>query len=188
MKKLIIGVGCVTFLIIPLTVTMYIIDGSLFKIPLYIYSSFYFTVTVGSITIYTWGVYIRLESVSRLLAQTMKRSKTDGVIHVKTSEDDTKVIATLSEIYQDLIEICDDINICYGLTLMLGFGLIYFFSLFTSFTVYTDFLNVGSFTNVSVSSLGFCIYYNIVLASVILTCFLLGSEVRYLCFIVDLHE
>lgn len=158
---------------------MYLLDGSVLKIPLYIHTSCYFTLIISSVTAYTRAIFFRLETVTHILARIMNRSKADDVVLVKALEgkDEAEIIAALSGIYQDVIEICDDINICHGLKLMLGFGLVYFYTLFTSFTVYTDFVNVGSLTDVSLSALGFCIYYNIVLASVIFSCIELNSEV-----------
>lgn len=150
------------------------------KIPLYIYSSFYFSFSIGLVTNYILRMHARLSCISQVLKSIFKRSDGKKIVHVEalSRNNDSKVIANLAEIYQDLIESCDEINICYGFPLMLGFGLIFFLTLFTSFTVYTDFLD-GGFLTGSYSTLGFCIYYNLILISLIVTCNRLDIGVRF---------
>ena len=180
MKTNLIITTCILSLIFPLTALMYYFDGSLLKIPLCIYSGIYFSMSVGSVIGFTSALYLRLNSISHVLMSISKNQSDKKIIFLKESnnnpDDDSKIIATLAEIYQDLIESYKEVNICSGFSLMLGFGLIFFCSLFSSFSIFTDFLD-GTLSSNSCSSVGFVFYYNIVLMTIILTCRQLIVEV-----------
>lgn len=167
-------------MILPLNARMYYLDGSLLKVPLFLYSSFYFTISIGAVTGITRGLQMRIESISHILKTLSRRPGNDKIVKVSSStrNSDAEIISTLADIYQDIIRVCDGINVYSGPSMMLGFGLIFFYTLFTSFTIYTDLVNEGFLTASSDSSLGFSIFYNIVLVCVIYMCSELKSEVK----------
>lgn len=154
-------------------------SSSLIKIFLFLYSSFYFTATVGTITSYILGTYIRLLPIGIILKSKLKRGRNMKfiVVHEINNQNDSEVIATLAEVYHMLIDVCDDINHCYGFQTMLGFGLIFLNTLFTSFTAYTDVVNDGNLSPSTIVSIAFSAYYNFFIASVLFSCSLLEKEV-----------
>lgn len=169
-------------LILPLTAVMFFIDESrsYIKMFLFFYSNIYFTTSVGSITSVVSGIYIRLLSISEFLTLKLNSKNTKHkFINVQEVDktSDSKVIEILAEIYQDLVEICDEVNICYGFQTMLGFGLIFFSTLFTNFTAYIDIVNDGHLSSVTIYTMTFSVYFNFFLVSVILVCSLLEFEV-----------
>lgn len=161
---------------------MYFLDESksLIKVALFLYSSIFFTTSIGSITAYVMGIYVRLVSMSKFLElKKIRKLSSQNCVHVKGVEDknSSEVIGILTTIYQQLIDICDDVNLVYGFQTMLGFGLIFFYTLFTNLTAYTDFWNDGRLSPVTINAISFSVYFNISIASVLFTCSLLDSEV-----------
>lgn len=157
-------------LMVAMTAAMYYFEGSLLKVVLYLYSSLYFTLNVGFATIYIRAIFFRLRCIVASLKSITRRLTRKKFIRVGVFHRDTNVICTLAEIYQNLVELCDEVNISIGFTLMLGFGIIFFFTLFTSFTLYTDVVNEGVLTLGSYSSVIFCLFFILVLITVIHTC------------------
>jgi 7tm Chemosensory receptor len=165
-------------MVIPLTAFSYFMDKSLLRVPLVLYASLYFTLSVGSAASYNYGVYKRLESVNEVLLTKLNQP---GIIHVKTTNqtEETEVFVGLSQIYSILMNVCDDINLCFGFQMMLGFGIVFFYTLFTTFTAYTDFVSEGTLSSTTISSIAFCIFFNVFLTLVIFTCNILDKEVWY---------
>lgn len=163
---------------------MYFFERSILKVPLFIYSSLYFCLSVGSITVYIMGVYLRINSIAdflklRLLLKSLLFRGNMLVIKSKDQQDDVEVISTLMDIYNDILDTCDEINICFGFQLMIAFGIIFFYTLFTTFTAYTDLINDGCLTPSTICSTIFCIYFNLALASIIFYCILMESSVSH---------
>lgn len=177
----IIIVVLVLSLILPLTGTLHAIEGSLLKVPLYGYASLYFALSVGSVTAYITGVGVRLESINKVLKIGLKTKASQKLLFIEAFETHKKVeiYGTLAEIYSDLMDVCDEINMCFGFQLMISFGLIFFYTLFMSFSAYTDLISGGRLTPVSISSILFCVYFNIILSSVIFICNTIEVEVIY---------
>lgn len=151
----------VTSLMIPMAVWTYFTDGSILKVVLYFYAGMYFTVAVGGITLFSVAIFLRLRSMNEILMSRIT------VRHEATLN--REVFATLAAVYEEIIEICDEINFCYGLQVMMSFGLIFVYSLFTLFTAYTDFVADKRLNDATISSLGFSVYYDFVLIVVIKT-------------------
>lgn len=167
-------------LIVPLIIMMYFLEGSALKVPLYIYSNLYLTLSMGSVTVYVTAVFLRLCSVSEVLSLKLKKESKRNFIQVASIDkrDDLEVIRTLSDIYGDLMDVCDETSVCFGFQLMISFGLIFFYTLFTSFTAFTDYLQEGFLIPVTISSIAFCIYDNFFLTVVIFICSLVEKEVK----------
>lgn len=164
---------------IPLTAFSYFMDKSLLKVPLVLYASLYFTLSVGMGASYSYGIFKRLESVNEVLLTKLNKP---GVVHVKTTNQtkEMETFAGLSQVYSILMDICDDVNLCFGFQMMLGFGIVFFYSLFTTFTGYTDFITEGTLSPTTISSIAFCVFFNFFLTLVIFTCSMLDVEVCYL--------
>ena len=174
--------GLIILLIIPLSIITYALDGSLLKIPLYLYSSLYFAISMGIATVYTSGIQVRLVTLSHILTSKFSRSSSEKIVQVEAqavnrSDENVKLFSTLAEIYQVLMESCDEINVCCGIQLLMGFAFVFFLTLFASFTAFTDYANQGFFLTSTITSAGFCIYYNFLLTAVISACSMLETEV-----------
>lgn len=164
-------------LIFPLTALSYYVDSSsLLKIPLFFYASLYLSLSIGSASVYTINVYIRLEKLIEVLRTEVKVKK--NFVQTKAHEASTEnKIKTMARIYCDMVDSCDTANICFGFQMSLSFGLIFFYTLFTTFTAYTDFLNMKTLTPATFTSVVFCLYYNILVATVVNTCTEIGEKV-----------
>lgn len=162
---------------IPITVWTYKTDGSLLKIFLYLYAGFHFTIGVGAITLFVVGTHLRLKTISEILAMRIRKEEA-WEKREPFEKSDEEVFTSLAQIYQELMEICDDMNFCYGFQIMLAFGLMFFYTLFTFFTAYTDFMVVKYLTDVTISSIGFALYYNFVLLAVIFACIVANQQVK----------
>lgn len=173
--------GSVILMIIPLTAFVYIIDKHILKIPLYLYGSLYFDLGVGSVAIYVMGVWYRLTSITKVLKLRLHRKVPRKILLVQETKncDDVEILRTLTDIYSDLMDACNEINACFGFQLMISFGLIFLFTLFTSFSAYTDIVDEGFLTHVSISSIIFCVYFNFFLSIVIYTCSITEHEVKF---------
>lgn len=177
--------GSLISLIFPLTALVYFTQGSIIRVPLYFYASLYFSLSVGSVTVYVVGIYFRLVSMRNVLKLKLNNFSYGRILFIDAfhRHEDVDVYGTLADIYSDLIEICDEINSCFGFQLMLSFGLVFFYSLFTSFSIYTDFVDEGRLSANTISSALFCAYFNFFLTVVILTCNLTEREVRVFSFL-----
>lgn len=173
--------GLIMSLIFPLTGLMYYLERSLLKIPLFIYSSLYFTLGVGSVTIYIMAVRYRLDTIITVLKLCLHRRSIGKFLLVKevSQNDDIPILRALADIYSDLIHICEEINVCFGFQLMVSYGLIFFYTLFTSFSAYTDLINEGFLTPITLTSATFCLYFNFFLTNVVLTCSMVENRVRF---------
>lgn len=165
----------ITSLMIPVAVWTYWTDGSLLKIFLYLYAGLFFTIAVGGITLLVFAVYLRMKTISQILDERMSKITSRDLKHF--CESDEKVFSTLAQVYQDMMEVCDEMNFCYGIQIMLAFALIFFYTLFGSFTAYVDIAANWRLTNTTISSIGFAVYYNIVLIAVVISCTLLNRQV-----------
>lgn len=171
-----ISISCFIY---PLTAFVYFMDRKVLKVPLVLYASLYFVLSIGSVTNYIIGVYCRMKSVNEVLQLKLNESNGGKIVKVRNSTDeDTKLFVGLSKIYNSLMDVCNLINLCYGFQMMLGFGLVFFFTLFTIFTAYTDIYNDGRLTSETIPSLAFCVFYSLFLTSVVFTCSLLDKEVE----------
>lgn len=164
-------------LVFPLTATAYLIDGSLLKVPLYLYSGTYYTLSIGAVTAYTMGIQFRLITINTVLQDKLDDKRGNIMKAIKSSQENASLYRCLAEAYQVLMDVCDDTNICYGFQMMIAFALILFYSLFTSFTAYADLADTGYITPVTWSSIAFALYYNFFSAVVLLTCSLASSQV-----------
>lgn len=139
---------------------------------------FEFCCVRGAITGFILGIYCRLRSLTEVLNSLLHRKSTHGLLTVNGGErNEIKVIETMARIYQDLMDICDDVNLCYGTQLLFGFGAMFFYTLLMLFTVFKDLSVGGRLTKATISSGTYGIYYNLVLTGLILTCSLLECEV-----------
>lgn len=172
--------ACFIGLMIPATAIVYFIDGSLLKVPFYLYSGTYFVLSLGAVTAYTMGIRFRLVSLSSILKEKLNEKRDSKAKAIKILQDDASHFRSLAMAYQVLMDVCDDTNLCYGFQLMIGSALSFFYSLFTGFSVYVDLAGHGSLSPVTWSSVGFALYYNFFLTTVILTCSLASSEVDML--------
>ena len=159
-----------TSMIWPLTGFLYFVDRSVVKVSLVLYAGFYFILSVGSVTAYVSGVSYRLKSLNEVL--TMKYEN----YSVKIYQDNNGFVKMM-EIYSDLMNICDDINLTFGFPTMLGFGAVFFYTIFSTFTAYMDIIGEGKLSQITISSLGFSVYYLFFLTVVILVCSKVNTEV-----------
>jgi hypothetical protein len=180
----ILSVGlAILLLIIPLTAFSYFVDrSSILKIPLNFYASLYFSLSIGSTTIYTTNLNLRLKTITEILALNVHKKSTKNIINVKSSDDREieNVYNTLAGTYSTLMDTCDDANLCCGFQMMLSFGLIFFYTLFTTFTAYTDLISEGTLTLTTINSAAFCVYYNFFLTVVVFTCTMVENQVKRL--------
>lgn len=168
----------VTAISLPLSLFLYMLEGSILKVLLYIYGSIYFAFNVGSSTSYTLGAAVRLKSINDFLIQILNTEKSAFVKSVNY-EENINVFENLADAYNDLMDLCDEINICHGFQLMMSFGLILFYTLFTLFSTYMDFINEEHFSPVVITSVMFCIYFNFILSTAIISCNLVKKHVRF---------
>lgn len=161
---------------------VYFTENSILKVPLYVYGALYFSLSVGSISIYVLSIYFRLFSIKQVLQLKLNNFSFGRILFVDAfnSRDDPDVYGALAEIYCDLMDINDEINICVGFQLMIAFGLVFFYSLFTSFSIYTDFVDEGRLSAITIASTSFCAYFNFFLTVVILTCNMAEQEVKHI--------
>ena len=141
----------------PLAGFLYFVTKSSLKVSLVLYSGLYFVLSVGSNSAYISGVFHHMK-------------KTNEVMKVKLIEksiNNEKDFIQLLEIYSDLMNICDSINLTFGFPTMLGFGVVFFYSIFVAFTAYMDIVGDGKLSLITISSLGFSVYYLIFLAVVV---------------------
>ena len=154
----------------PMTGFYYYMDRSLLKAPLVLYAALYFTFCIGSVSAYTLAIFYRLQSINEVLQRKYLQSKAGKTIGKIRDE---KVFMVSMKVYSSLMDVCDDVNLCYGFSTMLGFGTVFFYTIFTSFTAYMDIIGSKKLLPATISSVSFCIYYNIYLSLVIFSCMVL---------------
>lgn len=157
---------------IPLTIFVYVMIGNPLKVLLFCYSSIFFTFGIGSVSSLTIALYLRLNSMANFVRLEIQSGNS------KNRRSTRLIIKTLAEMYQKLSDSSDDICLCYGVQMMLGFGLMFFYTLFTCFSAYTDMVNNGKLADETISSTAACLYYNLFLATVILSCCRVTNEVE----------
>lgn len=175
-------IGFFVIALIPLlSLFLYVLEGSILKVLIYTYGSFYFSFNVGSSTAYILGTVVRLNSMKEFLKQILStNTKKLTVVKSVNHKGNINVFETLADAYNDLMDLCDEINVCFGFQLMMSFGLIFFYTLFTLFSAYMDFINEEHFTAVVISSVMFCVYFNFVLSTVIISCSFVEKQVSSL--------
>jgi 7tm Chemosensory receptor len=167
-------------LILPITFFGYMMDRVLIKVPLFIYSSFYFCLSIGNVSGNIGAICTRLMSMTefleiKLVSKTDEKNQNVKSLKKRNDVDDYTVLA---EIYQLLMDSVDNINVCYSFQMMLGFGLVFFTTLFTSFSSYVDIYDKGYLTPVTITAIAFCLYFNFFLSVVIMTCVQLDDRVK----------
>lgn len=160
----------------PLTALSFYLDGSIVRVPLVLYASLYFSMSIGSVSGYTLGVFYRLRSINKILQYKLSFGREVTKV-LNNEKEEQNIYVGLTNIYTDIMGVCDSINLCFGCQMMLGFGTVFFFTILTTFSAYTDIINAGYLNPTTISSITFCIYYNLFLASVIHTCNMLTTEV-----------
>lgn len=171
----------VTAISLPLSLFFYMLEGSILKVLLYTYASVYFAFNVGSSTAYILGAAIRLSSIEDFLIQMLNTNAKQITFVKNVNYERINIFENLADAYNDIMDLCDEINICYGFQLMMSFGLIFFYTLFTLFSTYMDFINEEHLSSVVITSFMFCIYYNFILSAVIISCSLIEKHVSSFC-------
>ena len=157
----------ITSMIWPLAGFLYFVTESPLKVSLVLYAGLYFILSVGSNSAYISGIFYHLKQTNEILQAKL----------AEKSKNNEKDFAKLTEIYSDLMNICDDINLTFGFPTMLGFGAVFFYTIFSTFTAYMDIIGEGKLSQITISSLGFSVYYLFFLTVVILVCSKVNTEV-----------
>jgi 7tm Chemosensory receptor len=157
---------------IPLTGMSYCFDGILVKMFLFLYSNYYMSICIGTVSSYTSATTYRLNAMKNFLDLKLQRKNS---CEKPATVDD---YATLTKMYHKVLDCVDRINVSFSLQLMIGVGLIFFYTLFTSFSAYVDFIDKGHLTPITISSISFCVYHNLFLAAVIFTCCQIEDEAQ----------
>jgi hypothetical protein len=161
-------------LIHPFVVFQYFMDRNLLRCILVLYAGQYFIFSVGSISGFSIATYFRLKTVSKILQLKVQQSK---IVQVEDKAQDEKLFTVLMKSYSTVMNVCNGINLCYSFPTMLGFGVVFFFTIFTTFTAYTDVVSEKRLSVSTISSIVFCVYYNLFLVVVIGSCMILKREV-----------
>lgn len=154
----------------PLSFFIFIIEGSMLKAFLYLYSGFYFILSVGQMVGSLNALNYRIMSIKKLL-QTL----VDEVRTVKEDPRRMKAIVSLIDIFEKVIRINESVNKCYGVPMLLGFGLIFAFTIFTNYMAIRNILD-GQFDNITKASVIFCFYLHFFMYAVIYFCTVIGTE------------
>lgn len=149
-------VNSLVLLLCPLlAVTMYLIDGSLLKAWLYLYSSFYFTVTMMFPTSLAHTLFWR----QRLLITALK--VVENQEPTNDPNQNVEELRTMIEIYSDFAEVFDEMSLCYGIPTMLVAGMIFLQSIVIAFAIYKNFVLTGNLFGNVLSSLLYTNFYGL---------------------------
>jgi hypothetical protein len=159
-------------LVLPQAAYFYYFERSIFKVSLLFYSVIYFIMSVGSSSIFIYGVSCRLKTLNEVLEYYLKR------IVAKNDDETAKTFMKLMEIYSKTMIIRDDINLTFGLPMMLGFGYVFFSVIFSTFTAFMDITGHGQMSPLAISSNVLAAYYSFFVVGVIYQATKSNQEVR----------
>lgn len=174
-QKFGITFSLIAFQLYPLSYFMFMMEGSILKAALYLYSGFYFTLSVGSMSGAVNALNFRLTTMNTVLRSLI--GDPSSKITTVRSEMETKSIADLIEIYGKMIKVKDLINLAYGIPMLLGFGLIFFYTIFTDFMLVRD-LYDGSADHITIASAFFCCYLQALMYAVLYFCTVIETDAQ----------
>lgn len=153
---------------IPLTIAVYIIDGSILKAGLYFYSGLYVMMSVSSVVGFVFIVSLRLRTCNKVLEFMSHYPSNILIVTNKTGQKyDVETIGSLMEVYGKATETYELINLCYGIQTMMGFGLLFFFTIFAYFVAYRDLSTNGNLNGVTMTGLLYSLYLDAFFGAVI---------------------
>lgn len=163
---------------VPLTYVVYTLDGSLLKALLFLYTGFYYMLSVGSVVGLSTSSYARIETMNKICQSMIDQQNEQQIRVVKPfkSTSDIDKIGTLYEVYREIMRLHECINSCYGFSATLGSGLLFFFTNFTAFMTYKDIWINGCLSKGTIASILFALYLQIFGYAVIITCTLSERE------------
>lgn len=165
-------------LILPLSYLVYLIDGTILRALLYLYSGVFFLLSVSSVVGLVFGVGVRVKSINKVLKYLADPSE---IVIVNTiGKRNIETIRIMFEVYGNLVVISDAINLCYGVPVLLAFGLLYFYSLFVNYVAFKNFKNDGYLDNITTTGLIYSSFLQIFMNAVVYVCILTETEVKKL--------
>lgn len=154
-----------------ISIAAYILDGSLLKAFLYLYSGIYFLLVLEAPTACMSVARLRLITLNKICESILHYPSHLRIVKSKEQrKSDSEAIGTFVEVYAKLIEIQDMVNLCYGVPTMLSTGLVFFYSVFTNFMVYKNLTTNGYMDGAAISGVLFSLYLNCFMVAVIYLC------------------
>jgi hypothetical protein len=154
---------------IPLSISIYFIQGSIIKAWLFFYCVVSYMISSGTVIgfIHVCGFKIKgIQNVCKAIC-----NYPSNIIIVKEpNRDDVKTVETLTEIYRELQDVLDSINICYGVQTMFGTGLVFFYTLFTSYMIFKEFRDketLALLEPITISSIIYATYLQVFMLTLI---------------------
>lgn len=179
-KAMVVIIFLMMSLILPLSYLTYVIDGSLFKAVLYLYSGIFFLLSVSSVVGIVFNVSVRVKSINKILKYLAHYPSKILIVNEKGKKDDIEIIRLVFEVYGNLVDINDAINLCFGVPALLAFGLLYFYSLFVNFMAFRNIKNDGFLDNITITGLIYSSFLQIFMNAVVSVCILMETEVNKL--------
>lgn len=161
-------------LLVFMTIVVYLLNGSLLKAALSLYSGANYVLSAGTVTAFVSAIQLRLESMNKLCTSMMTTSFGDlRIKQVKSfsaKTDNIEIIRALIDVYAKLIEVQDSLNICYGIQTMLGFGILFFFSIFSFYMAFISVTLDGTLHGNNCAALLVTLYLTLLSLSIIVFC------------------
>lgn len=155
------------FMCLPLSVSVYLLEGSISKSLLHLYSSLYFSPNLLFPASLTFGVFQRQRMVITVLENIKAPEESTEVLNSREKEDVEKV-RCIMRIYSDLLGIVDEISLCYGFSMLLVTAVVFLYTLMTNFVMYKEFNSTGTFTGRV--ALMYVVFYTILFNTTLLVC------------------
>lgn len=169
------------FMCLPLAAIVYILDGSITKSFMHLYSSLYFCISILFPASMTFAIFQRQRLVIKVL-ENMKISKTPkkpSNLQNFDEQDDVNRIRSVMQVYSDLLLVIDEISLCYGIPMLLVTGVLFFYSLMTNFVIYKEFFSTGTFSGTAASSFLYVLFFGQLYNAALMTCSMTESKVSY---------
>lgn len=162
------------FLLVVMTIVVYLLNGSLLKAGLVLYSGVNYVISAGTVTAFVSAIHLRLESMNKLCTSMMTTSYGDSrVKQVKSfsaKTENIEIIRTLIDVYAKLIEVQDSLNLCYGIQTMFSFGLLFFFTIFSCYMAFISVTIDGTLHGSNCAALLVTLYLTLLSLSIIVFC------------------
>jgi len=157
---LMLGVAMMSMLI-PLIGMNYYLEKSFVKLMMFPYSSMLLCSSQFFVVRFNTGVIIMLIGLKQVCC------------NIKTVDSPMKrhaLFQKLNHIYDRTLHLNDKCIKLFSFQAMLGIGLIWAYTIFMAFSVYKDVITKAQISGKTITSIAFCIYYNIASTTLIVSC------------------